>query len=142
MPNYYDTVLAQLLFQQAYPKGTTERQKIGGEWIDVPVSPEYLGPNKRRQQSMQASMREDEMLRDVLSGRGSWNGGRYDFVSPNSRASTSEIDTHRKGKWEQAPRADLMYMHPYSPEKWDDYGPWQAPQGFKMPDRYFRGRRF
>lgn len=54
MPDYRDTLLAQLMFQQMYPTG------------DTSVQPVYQGPNARRGASMQASLLEDEMLRHQL----------------------------------------------------------------------------
>jgi hypothetical protein len=128
MPNYYDQMLAALLHQGMYPRGTSERKKVDGEWQDVAIDPEFkegtfrYGQERAKAKGL-ASRAEDAMLREQMSGRHPWRGGRYDFVPGTSRASTAGIDRHITGKWDRTPRADLMYMHPYSPEKWDDYGP-------------------
>ena len=67
--NYYDTVLANLIFGMRYPEGTTRREKVNGEWTDVPIDPLYLGPNQRNQARSQASLEESEALRGQLGSK-------------------------------------------------------------------------
>lgn len=69
--NYYDTMLADLLFGERYPFGTTERKKVGGEWTDVPRAPEFppgteAEKDARRRAKRGASAKEDEALRGAL----------------------------------------------------------------------------
>jgi hypothetical protein len=69
--NYYDTMLAQLMFGEVYPRGMTERKKVGGEWENVPIPPEFL-PNTeewkdaRRRSKAGASAKEDLALKGAL----------------------------------------------------------------------------
>ena len=59
-------LLDQLMFQQTYPRGTTERKKVDGEWEDVDIDPLYQNQEARRGARSQASLGEDEMLRRQL----------------------------------------------------------------------------
>ena len=67
MSNYYDDMLAQIMWDQIYPQGHYRKVKnqYGAEW-DVENDPMYQGPNARRGAKMQASQAEDEKLRGLL----------------------------------------------------------------------------
>jgi len=84
--NYYDQVLASMIFGQAYPQGTTRREKVNGEWVDVPIDPLHRGPNTRREATQQASLAEDEMLRGALGSKRSL--GKHERMPEGAYTST------------------------------------------------------
>ena len=66
LPDYYDDMLAQIMWNQEYPRWTSERKKINGEWVDVPISPEYQTSEDKRGGRMLASRYEDQKLAGLL----------------------------------------------------------------------------
>jgi len=68
LPDYYDDMLAQIMWNQEYPRGTTEKIKINGEWVEVPIAPEYQTSGDKRGAKMLASKFEDQKLSGLLGG--------------------------------------------------------------------------
>ena len=71
--NYFDSMLSELMFNEQYPQGTTQRKQVGGEWTDVPRAPEFQSGTEaekeaRRRSMAGASAKEDLALKGALGG--------------------------------------------------------------------------
>jgi len=66
MSDYYDDMLAQIMWNKEYPRGATEKKKINGEWVEVPIAPEYQTSEDKRSGRMMASKMEDQKLYGLL----------------------------------------------------------------------------
>ncbi len=81
--------------------------------------------NVERAMSIAGGPGEAAMLGNALSGGEPWGRGRFEYYPSGNmgRASTFQTDQlfKRAVNWEKTPHPNLMMMHPYWPEKWDDY---------------------
>ena len=67
MSNYFNDVLREIMFKKRYPYGTSETIKDPDDKeVEVPIDPKHQWSNDYRSGRMEASQKEDEMLRGLL----------------------------------------------------------------------------
>jgi hypothetical protein len=123
MPNYYDSMFDQLLYQSMYPQGETYEED--GETRQYAA--QDLSPEDRRDLKRQASGAETDMMRSLMGGSGGGQpNGRYDYFRDykDARASMGPSMEFRKRSmmFDKPPSEAMMAWNPYNPERWDDYG--------------------